>query len=129
VKLYIWEGNGISNAYHDDGLLVVLAESPEDAREHIASERRRYAAANRRARPKLVAIQHELNAFARENGGFRGETWKLPGARVLLAKRDAATPRNPGLPDGDQAALDREPDQVIELTQTTIVAFNGGGYD
>jgi hypothetical protein len=33
LKLYIWEGNGISAAYHDDGTLVILAESPEQARE------------------------------------------------------------------------------------------------
>lgn len=32
LKLFIWEGNGISEAYHDDGTLVVLAESPEQAR-------------------------------------------------------------------------------------------------
>lgn len=32
MRLYIWEGNDISNAYHDDGTLVVLAESPEQAR-------------------------------------------------------------------------------------------------
>jgi len=33
VKLFIWEGNGISAGYHDDGTLVVLAETPEQARE------------------------------------------------------------------------------------------------
>lgn len=32
MKLYIWEGDGISSGYHDDGTLVVLAESPEEAR-------------------------------------------------------------------------------------------------
>jgi hypothetical protein len=33
MRLYVWEGDGISDAYHDDGTLVVLAESPEQARE------------------------------------------------------------------------------------------------
>jgi hypothetical protein len=32
VKLYIWEGNRISDAYHDDGTLVVLAHDPAEAR-------------------------------------------------------------------------------------------------
>jgi hypothetical protein len=32
MKLYIWEGGGISTGYHDDGTLIVLAESPEQAR-------------------------------------------------------------------------------------------------
>lgn len=32
MRLYIWEGDGISDAYHNDGTLVVLAESPEQAR-------------------------------------------------------------------------------------------------
>lgn len=35
MKLFIWEGNGISDAYHDDGTLVVLAESAEHAREVV----------------------------------------------------------------------------------------------
>ncbi len=33
MKLYIWEGRGISSGYHDDGTLVVLAETIEQARE------------------------------------------------------------------------------------------------
>jgi hypothetical protein len=33
LHIYVWEGNGISDAYHDNGTLVVLAESPEQARE------------------------------------------------------------------------------------------------
>lgn len=39
LSLYIWEGDGISDAYHDDGTLVVLAESPEQAREMVRSDR------------------------------------------------------------------------------------------
>lgn len=33
MKLYIWENSNISCGYHDDGTLVVLAESVEQARE------------------------------------------------------------------------------------------------
>ena len=37
LKLFIWEG-GISSGYHDDGTLVVLAESVEQAREIVQAE-------------------------------------------------------------------------------------------
>lgn len=129
LRLYFWSGNGISDAYHDDGVLVVLAESPEHARKVVANARRAYAAANTRARPALDAIRVEMDDFARANGGFREETWRLPGAKVLIAKRDALTPRNPGLPDGDGSAMDREPDFIQDIDKPGIVLFNGGGYD
>jgi hypothetical protein len=32
LRLYLWEGNEISSGYHDDGTLVVLAESAVQAR-------------------------------------------------------------------------------------------------
>lgn len=35
MKIYVWEGNGISASYHNDGTLVVLAESPAQAREIV----------------------------------------------------------------------------------------------
>lgn len=38
MKLFIWEGDGISDAYHD-GTLVVLAESPEQARELVRAKK------------------------------------------------------------------------------------------
>lgn len=35
MKIFIWQGNKISTAYHDDGTLVVLANSVEEARKVI----------------------------------------------------------------------------------------------
>lgn len=32
MKIFIWEGNRISDAYHNDGTLVVLAQNAEQAR-------------------------------------------------------------------------------------------------
>jgi hypothetical protein len=39
MKLFIWENDGISDAYHDDGTLVVLAETAEQAREIARAEK------------------------------------------------------------------------------------------
>ena len=39
MNIYVWEGDGISAAYHDDGTLVVLAESAEQARELVRATR------------------------------------------------------------------------------------------
>lgn len=39
LRLYVWRGNSISAAYHDDSTLVVLAASPEHAREVAREER------------------------------------------------------------------------------------------
>lgn len=80
MRIYIWEGDRISDAYHDDGTLVVLAETPEQARELV--------------RAKRQAVRDD------------SDVW-----------------------DGDDAALDREPDRIVELDRPTWVAFNGGGYD
>jgi len=63
VKLYIWEGRGISSAYHDDGTLVVLAESPEHARQVVKNAERAYRAAIRRAGPTIKAIRAEMQAL------------------------------------------------------------------
>jgi hypothetical protein len=129
VKLYIWEGNGISDGYHDDGTLVVLADSPEHARQVVAGARRAYANALRRAAPKVAAVRAEMDEFARANGGYRAELWRTPEGRALSQRQAAAMAVDPGLPDGETSALAREPDRVVELDKPTIVAFNGGGYD
>src|SRR3989304_3439236 len=63
VKLYIWEGRGISSAYHDDGTLVVLAASPEHARQVVKNAERAYRAAIRRAGPTIKAIRAEMQAL------------------------------------------------------------------
>ena len=89
MKIYIWEGNGISAAYHNDGTLVVLAESPAQAREIVRAE-----------------------------------------ASALLEKRRLSWSQEfTEYFDGDPAALDREPDRVVEIDTPAWVAFNGGGYD
>jgi hypothetical protein len=89
VNLYIWEGAGISSAYHDDGTLVVLAESPEQAREIV------------RAGKFESYWDKDTDEFHSES-----EWW-----------------------DGHDAALDREPDRVLDIDTPKWVAFNGGGYD
>ena len=100
LRLYIWEGNGISDAWHDDGTLVVLAESPEQAREVV------------RAR---IAVEDD-----RMDREWR-DKWQKP-----YPYRDEGYSH---IFDGSQEALSREPDRVEELDGPKWIAFNGGGYD
>lgn len=99
LSIYIWEGNGISDAYHDDGTLVVLAESPEQARELVRAERTKvtYFAANR---------YYDATKYDATDERFPSDVW-----------------------DGTEEALDREPDRVVPVDKPAWVAFNGGGYD
>lgn len=129
MNLYIWEGNGISDAYHDDGTLVVLAESPEDARRVVKAALRKYARDVMAAAPKVEAIRLEMNAFARANGGYSRELWHTAEGKALAARQAEASAKSPGTDDGTVEAMSREPDRVIPLDHATIVAFNGGGYD
>ena len=99
MKLYIWEGSGISGAYHDDGLLVVLAESPEDARVLTLVKA-----------AETEALRKRWGAATRAH---TGEILEYPEETF----------------DGSPEALAREPDRVIELDKPQWVAFNGGGYD
>lgn len=130
MKLYIWEGDGISSAYHDDGTLVVLADSPEHAREVVRAERRALAAATRRRAPRYQAVQDKKDAFARANGGYKAELWKTPEGKALIAEQNAIEDKRVYIvPDGTNEALDRAPDRVVKLSKPCVVAFNGGGYD
>jgi len=127
VKLYIWEGRGISSAYHDDGTLVVLAESPEHARQVVKNAERAYRAAIRRAGPTIKAIRAEMQALVDANGGrWSSRLWQTPEGKALADRQAAATPVDPGIPDG---SMDRDPDRVVEITKPALVAFNGGRYD
>lgn len=127
LRLYVWEGNGISDAYHDDGTLVVLAESPEHARRVVKNAERAYAAAIRRAEPKIKAIRDEMQTLVDANGGrWNATLWQTPEGKALADRQAAATPVDPGIPDG---SMDRDPDRVVEITKPALVAFNGGGYD
>lgn len=109
MKIYIWKGKGISAGYHDDGTLIVLAESPEQARE-LAKAERAEAAAIREEWHAAVDAMHDPYA----DGGLVG--W-WPEDRI---RHDW---------DGSDEAIDREPDRVVDLDVATVVAFNGGGYD
>ncbi len=40
MKIYIWQGNGISDAYHDDGTLVVAANTVDEARQIMHESRK-----------------------------------------------------------------------------------------
>lgn len=129
MKIYIWEGDGISSGYHDDGTLVVLAESPAQAREMVRRERAE--------QQKLVTDwQARVEQFARDNGyGWGPRVSGKPGMNQDPRFKEATglawyeDPRYGKEWDGSDAALDREPDRVIELDKPCVVAFNGGGYD
>lgn len=112
MRLYIWEGKGISSAYHDDGTLVVLAETVEQARE-VAIRRRE---ADRRADR---AHQRRMNEYW---DAVRADD-RPPGPVPMWRESD------PLAFDGDLRAIRREPDRVVELDTVCVVAFNGGGYD
>lgn len=133
MKLYIWEGNGISSAYHDDGLLVVLAESPEDARRVVADTRDASRRWNIEHKPIFDELQRRHHAFAQSHGGYSVELWQSAEGKAWLAERNSLSPKPPpaheNLPDGSDEALMREPDRVVDIDVPTIVAFNGGGYD
>jgi len=129
VRIYIWENDGISDAYHDDGTLVVLAESAEQAREVVRADKAAIEARSEaRQRERETAIAKIMDT---DYGG--GVTISRPQAWEMWR----ATPEGQanidgwvsGGWDGSDAALDREPDRVIELDRPTLVAFNGGGYD
>jgi hypothetical protein len=99
MRLYIWEGGGISTGYHDDGTLVVLAESVEQARE-----------------------------IAKTSAPQEGEKewWDAPDAtsRWLDGQFLYASPEH-----RENKAIEREPDRIVEIDAPCVVSFNGGGYD
>lgn len=118
MKLFIWEGNGISEAYHDDGTLVVLAESPEQARQVV--------------RGRVSSLKTEREAWYKRRDEYLGTlTDNRDWIKTLEGRAiwDACPPSESAVFDGKDAALDREPDRVVELDTPCIVAFNGGGYD
>lgn len=110
MKLFIWEGKGISSAYHDDGTLVVLAGTVEQARE-VAIARRDE---ERQREKEHIARWDAYHASLRAGGDPEEPGW---------------LDRDPLAFDGYDKAIAREPDRVVELDDPTVVAFNGGGYD
>lgn len=132
MRLYIWEGNGISSAYHDDGTLVVLAESPEQAREvaraQVAAQK---AWDSEPARVKAMVAWYRIGEreWMREHKVEYGQ-WESDGGKRLQAlRKEFDYPEEHLVFDGVDRALDREPDRVVELDAPAVVAFNGGGYD
>ena len=124
MKLYIWEGNGISSAYHDDGTLVVLAHSPDDAR-RVVREARDSQTERRRdwdARRDALATQTGYSSGGTIRLGFWHEVKEAADLWEELANEVTVW-------DGSDEALDRDPDRVVEIDHPTWVAFNGGGYD
>jgi hypothetical protein len=104
MRLYIWEGHGISSGYHDDGTLVVLAESAEQARE-VA----------RATNPK----DHE------DHEGY--QSWRANTNDPVVWSDRWLTYY--GSDERGEEAIEREPDRVVELDAPCLVVFNGGGYD
>jgi hypothetical protein len=107
MKLFIWEGDGISGAYHDDGTLVVLAETVEQARELALSER---------AKQKAADARHH-------------RAWESFHAGRRKTQPTYLTTPDPLAFDGDVEALKRKPDRILDIETPKVVAFNGGGYD
>lgn len=123
MKLFIWEGGGISSGYHDDGTLVMLAETAGQARE-IALSLKHAAEAQNKAwqeyRDSMIVKYRQP-----EDSPYSSEWWK----RMTDPER-AAWPERPAYPwDGTDEAIMREPDLVVELDEPRLVVFNGGGYD
>lgn len=124
MRLYIWEGNGISEAYHDDGTLVVLADSPEQARQIV---RRGLAALRRRRSTFEAARRARIDRLDAAGIDRRTHDWDADEEWQTIARTEP--PYESGYFDGSDAALDRDPDRILPITKPAWVAFNGGGYD
>lgn len=125
MKLFIWEGDGVSSAYHDDGTLVVLAETPEQAREIARKDRPEpqwgYYCDRKTERGRLCNFV--IGATLDHDHG------KQCYGQVPHAHVDSCHyfPTGPSGWDGAPGSIDRPPDRVVELTEPAVVAFNGGG--
>jgi len=121
LKLFIWEGNGISKAYHDDGTLVVLANDVDEARRIMREGRVANAARDKEWLQKRDAT------LARLRPGDLQAFWASPEGIVLWDEMN--DPEDLHWWDGKDESLDREPTRVVEIDKPKWVAFNGGGYD
>jgi len=82
LRLYVWEGEGISDAYHQDGTLVVLAESPEQAVEVV--------------RQKEQALTDDENRWDQHLWDLKAERLDRPPDRVLTLDGPAFVAFNGG---------------------------------
>lgn len=128
MKLYIWENNGISSGYHDDGTFIVLADSAEDARRIARAEKEAARVEDERLAPILRDHHAWERAEVMKLGGYSAAMWQTEAGKALIAKRPESG-RAFILWDGEDTAIDREPDRVVEINEPRVVAFNGGGYD
>ncbi len=134
MKIYIWEGNGISEAYHDDGTLVVLAESPEQARQIVRDEIEQRRLRDEADAPAIAAHNRKVHQALqtvpepRTHEEYR-KFWQSDEGKALLEEAEQWKYDDPTIFDGSDDALNREPDRIVEIDKPTWVAFNGGGYD
>ena len=131
MKIFIWEGNGISDAYHDDGTLVVLANTPEEAREVVLEEKREKERQDREREKELTEAANNAGITGTGDAAYR---WRREDEKAMVAAMTEIDKKYPlvhnyEIWDGTEEALNREPDKVIELDKPCLVAFNGGGYD
>jgi hypothetical protein len=125
VKLFIWEGNGISEAYHDDGTLVVLAGTVEQAR-HVA----RAAREEKNARTAEANCLRDLYLAEIAAAGEKRFDWtKTERGAAICEMKYGYDNMNTTVFDGEDSALDHEPDRILDIDEPQVVAFNGGGYD
>lgn len=127
LKLFIWQGKGISDAYHDDGTLVVLAHTAEEARKIMLDDK---LEADRQSKARW----DEWTEAGKALGYSEPFYWRQAHPKAAQAKLDELNAKythqqaDTGW-DGSEKAINRKPDQVIELDGPKFVAFNGGGYD
>jgi len=153
MKLFIWQGSGVSVAYHDDGTVVVLAESEQQAREIYEPERERLSVISEAIHEvRYAAYQEWQRAYRKEHGNG---PWREPRMPSWVRDKKAWEKENDALPPypnwqawadttagtmataeersmvtpPDAPLPERPADRVIELDHPCVVAFNGGGYD
>lgn len=125
LKLFIWQGDGISDAYHDDGTLVVLAHTPEEARTVVRQQR-----ADCEKQKELWDQEYGdfIKSYGMERNTVYGEATPANRKQQELDEKYPLA-HNFDLWDGTDEALNRDPDEVLEIDAPKVVAFNGGGYD
>lgn len=153
MRLFIWQGEGVSCSYHDDGTLVLLAETEEAARSAFDAQverlRHRSDALDERARRaywrwekayRASVPEGMLREFDRREAWMTEERWekeqeKVPQPSWYIWRAESARGRRywelgrQVVQVPDAPIPERPADIVLDLDQPCIVAFNGGGYD
>lgn len=108
MMVFVWE---------DDRTLVVLAESPEQARELVRAENARLRLASETFH--AARLEAAVSAGHEPGPGF----YAFPEVKAFDATHP--WPEGPWW-DGDDEVLDMEPYRTIVLDQPSIIAFNAG---